>query len=346
MEEENSKSFVEVIKMFAPGTSIRSALNDLLRARMGALIVFETPELSSLIEGGFSIKSKFTPQRLVELAKMDGAIILSRDGKKILYANVMLHPKLDIFSRETGTRHKSAERTAKQVNTITIAVSERKNKISIYYGDEKHELESSSVLLSRASEVLQVLEKQREIFNELLRKFNVLEVNNLVTINDVSTLLRRIEIMKRVAELAKRYLIELGKEGMIISMRLRELVGEIPRLEEYILEDYFGTDSGRILKQIDSLSFDSLLEPPTMYEFLSKEVDDKFVSSKGVRLLKRMGLEEKYFGLLISKFDCLKKILKADDEALFSIFGSIEEVESFKSSLNELKQNILLNKDF
>jgi diadenylate cyclase len=104
----------------------------------------------------------------------------------------------------------------------------------------KHELESASILLSRTSEVLQILEKQREIFNDLLRKFNVLEVNNLVTINDVSNILRRIEVMKRVAEVVKRYLIELGKEGMIISMRLRELVGEIPKVEEYILEDYFG----------------------------------------------------------------------------------------------------------
>jgi diadenylate cyclase len=107
-----------------------------IKSKNGALIVFEVPELASVMEGGFGIKAKFSPQRLVELAKMDGAIILSNDGKKILYANVMLHPNLEIFSRETGTRHKSAERTAKQVRTIAVAVSERKNKISVYYCDE------------------------------------------------------------------------------------------------------------------------------------------------------------------------------------------------------------------
>ncbi len=346
MEEVVSRTFVDVLKIFAPGTSLRSALDDLLRARMGALIVFDTPELASVMEGGFSIKCRFSPQKLVELAKMDGAIILSKDGKKILHANAMLHPNLEIFSRETGTRHKSAERTAKQVNTIVAAVSERKNKISVYYCEEKHELESASVLLARTSEVLQVLEKQREIFNDLLRKFNVLEVNNLVTINDVSNILRRIEMMKRVADLVKRNLIELGKDGMIISMRLRELVGEIPKIEEYLLEDYFNIDSSRILKLVDSLSFDALLESGTMYDLLSNEVSDKFVSPKGIRLLKRMGLEEKALGLLLSNFDCLKKILKADDESLFEVFGSFEDVEFFKSSLNELKQNILLNKDF
>ncbi len=342
---ENKKNFIDVIRMFAPGTSLRSALDDLLRARMGALIVFKTPELDSLMEGGFGIKCKFSPQKLVELAKMDGAIVLSEDGKKILYANVMLHPSLDIFSRETGTRHKSGERTAKQAKTITVTVSERKNKISIYYCDERHELESASILLSRTSEVLQVLEKQREIFNDLLRKFNILEVNNLVTIKDISNFLRRIEISKKVAELIRRYLIELGKEGMIISMRLRELVGDIPKIEEYLLEDYFGMDSKRILSMVESLSFDSLLEQSTVYELLSEEVNDKFVSPKGIRLLSRMGLEEKSLGLLLSKFDCLKRILKASDEELFDVFGSAEDVDYFKNSLNELKQNILLNKD-
>ena len=339
------KNFIDVIKMFAPGTSLRSSLDDLLRARMGALIVFHTPELGPLMEGGFAIKSKFSPQKLVELAKMDGAIVLSDDGKKILYANVMLHPSLDIFSRETGTRHKSGERVAKQAKTIAVTVSERKNKISIYYCDERHELENASVLLSRTSEVLQVLEKQREIFNELLRKFNILEVNNLVTIKDISNFLRRIEITKKVAELIRKYLIELGKEGMIISMRLRELVGDIPKIEEYLLEDYFGVDSKRILKLIEDLSFDVLLESSTIYEILSEEVDDKFVSPKGIRLLSKVGLEEESLGLLLSKFDCLKKILKASDEDLFEVFGSTEDVDCFKNSLNELKQNILLNKD-
>lgn len=339
------KSFIDVLRMFAPGTSLRSALDDLLRARMGALIVFQTPELGSLTEGGFSIKSKFSPQKLVELAKMDGAIILSEDGKKILCANVMLHPSLDISSRETGTRHKSGERIAKQAKTIAVAVSERKNKISVYYCDERHELQSASVLLSRTSEVLQVLEKQREIFNDLHRKFNILEVNNLVTIKDVSNFLRRIEIMKKVAELIRNYLIELGKEGMIISMRLRELVGDIPRIEEYLLEDYFGVDSKRILQSIEDLSFDVLLEHSTIYEILSEEVDDKFVSPRGIRLLSRMGLDEESLGLLLSKFDCLKNILRANDEDLSEVFDSSEDVDHFKDSLSELKQNILLNKD-
>lgn len=342
---EEKKKFIDVIKLFAPGTSLRSALDDLLRARLGALIVFKTPELANLMEGGFSIKSKFSPQKLVELAKMDGAIVLSEDGKKILYANVMLHPSLNIYSRETGTRHKSGERIAIQAKTLAVAVSERKNKISIYYCNERHELENSSIVLSRTSDFLQVLEKQKEIFDDLLRKFNLLEINNLVTIKDISSFLRRIAIAKKVADLIRRYLVELGKEGVVISMRLRELVGDIPKTEEYLLEDYFPGNSKKILHLIGELSFDSLLESSSVYEILFEEMGDMFVSSRGIRLLNKIGLDEKYLGLLLSRFDSLKKILKANDEELLGVFGSSEDVETFKNSLSDLKQNILLNKD-
>jgi len=341
-----SRDFVDVLKMFSPGTALRSALDDLLRARMGALIIFDHPDLRQLFEGGFLIKAKFSPQKLVELCKMDGAVILSDDGKKILNANVMVHPDQNVFSRETGTRHKSAERTARQIKTITVAVSERKNKISVYYCDERHELQNASIISSKASEVLQVLEKQRDLLNDLIRDFNVLEINNLVTIKDVCSVLRRIEITKRVADLIRRYLVELGKEGLILSMRLRELIGEVPRLEEQIIEDYFDEDVNNISRVINSFSFDSLLDPNVIYDYLSNEVKDKFVSPKGVRLLKKIGLEEKYIALLISRFDCLNKIVRAGDDILEPIFDSQEDFENFKTSLTELKQNVFLKKDF
>ena len=118
---------IDVLKMFSPGTSIRSALDDVLRAKLGALIVIDKEGISSIVEGGFKINCKFVPQRLAELSKMDGATILSKDLKKILYANTFLDPNVNIMTKETGTRHKAAERTAKQFNTIVVSVSERKN---------------------------------------------------------------------------------------------------------------------------------------------------------------------------------------------------------------------------
>jgi len=192
---EKEKDFADVLKMFAPGTSIRTSLDDLLRARMGALIVFDNGFLSNIIEKGFVINCKFTTQKLVELAKMDGAIILSRDGKKILSANALLNPNVDLPTSETGTRHKAAERTAKQSKTIVVAVSERKNKISLFYGDISYRLENSSEVLRRATETLHMLEKQKEVFNELLDNLNLLELRKIVSVNDVSLVLQRILLL-------------------------------------------------------------------------------------------------------------------------------------------------------
>ena len=218
---EEEKDFIDVLKIFSPGTTIRTALDDILRARMGALIVVDKEGLSGIVEGGFRVNCRFSAQKLVELAKMDGAIILSKDLKKILYANTLLTPSARTSTKETGTRHKAAERTAKQFGTIVVAVSERKNKITLYFKEEGYFIEKTSEILRRAAETLQILEKQKEIFNDLISHLNVLEMTNLTTTRDVCSVLQTMENVRRISENVKRYLIELGKEGTIVSMRLK-----------------------------------------------------------------------------------------------------------------------------
>jgi len=234
--QEREKDFMDVLKMFAPGTLIRSALDDLSRAGMGALIVLDNGKISPVFQKGFGIHARFSPQRLIEVAKMDGAIILSKNIKKILFANAFLFPSQDIPTKETGTRHKAAERTAKQTGAIVIAISERKNKVSLYKGDKKYELKESSEILRRAAETLQILEKQREGFSEVINHLNLLELQRVVTINDICLVIQKFEIIKRISDVVKRYLIELGKEGAIVSMRLKDLTKGLDKEEELLLE--------------------------------------------------------------------------------------------------------------
>jgi len=231
------KDFMDVLKMVAPGTSIRIAMDDLLNAGMGALIVIDNGNITPAYQKGFGIHSKFSTQKLVELAKMDGAIILSGNVKKILYANSFLSPNPEINTRETGTRHKSAERTAKQTGAIVIAISERKKKITIYQGDKRYELKESSEILRRATENLQILEKQRESFNEAINNLNLMELQRIVTVKDVCGVIQRFEIIKRISEIVKRYLIELGREGAIVSMSLKDLTNGLEKEEELLLKD-------------------------------------------------------------------------------------------------------------
>lgn len=336
--QKSEKEFTDILKMFSPGTSLRTALDDILRAKMGALIVLENENLHSIFEKGFKINSKFSPQRLVELAKMDGAIILSKDAKRILYANAFLFPSTEILTRETGTRHKAAERSAKQAKTLAIAVSQRKNKISIFYCDIHYELESSSEILRRASETLQILEKQRDIFNDLLNNLNLLELKRNVTVKDVCLVLQRLEIIGRVSDVVKRDLIELGREGVIVNMRMKELIGNLDKERELILKDYLNQNYSLAEQMLAKMDFDFLLEPINISRMLFEELHDRAISPKGIRLLSKTNLLDRYVDALIGNFKTLNKILLASDDELLKVLDNEGVVSFFKEELYSLKE--------
>lgn len=343
-KQQDESEFVNALKIFSPGTSIRLAIDDILRAEMGALIVVESDSLHDIIEKGFKINSKFSPQKLVELAKMDGAIILSKDLKKILYANAFLFPDTRIPTRETGTRHKSGERTAVQANTIVIAVSERKNKITLYCKNTRHELEESSEILRKATETLQILEKQVEIFDEALSHLNILEINNLVTISDICNILQKIAIIKKVSEIVKRYLIELGREGIIVSMRLKELTKNLNKDREMILRDYFPSRFETVDTMLDDMNFDFLLETSNLSRVLFEELHDKPITSRGIRLLSKMNLLEKDIDILIQNYETLDRIFRSSKDSLNKFFTNENFVENLSRDLESLKDKILAGK--
>ena len=344
IKAKKEKDFIDVIRMFAPGASIRTALNDLLRARMGALIVIDNGNLDKIIEKGFRVNGKFSPQKLVELSKMDGAIILSNDLKKILYANTLLSPNQGTSTKETGTRHKAADRTAKQAQTIVVAVSERRNKITLYYKERSYELAASSEILRKATATLQTLEKQKEIFNDSLDDLNLLELKRLATINDVSVVLQRLEIIKRISNIIKRYLAELGREGMVINMGLKESIKNLDKEEKMLLKDYFSSNSTFASKLLSRMDFDFLLEPMNISRMLFEELHDKPISPKGSRILSKTNLLERHATVLIKEFKKLDKILVASDEELLKVLGNEGLVTFFKEEIYNLRERISVGK--
>lgn len=343
-EGELGKDFLDILRMVAPGTSLRIALDDFLNAKMGALIVFDNGNLDSIVEGGFKINTKFSAQKLVELAKMDGAIILSKDGKDIINVNTLLVTDSSVHTKETGTRHKAAERTAKQAKTLVIAVSERKNKISVYYGDSSYQLQRSSEVLRRASETLQILEKQRDVFDELLSNLNSLEIRRHSTINDVCMVLQRVEIIKRISDIVQRYLIELGKEGMIVKMRLKELMSGLQKEEELILKDYFPSNHSSSLEILQKMDFDFLLEPMNISRLLFEELHDKNISPKGIRLLGKTNLLDRYVDLLVGNFENLSEILIASNEEILEVLESEAMLSFFREEIYNLKEKVNVGK--
>jgi len=343
-KEKKVLELVDILKIFAPGTSIRLAIDDIQKAGLGALVVLDTENLFEIVEGGFKVNCKFSPQRLVELSKMDGATILSEDMRKILYVNTMLVPSVGVSTKETGTRHKTAERTAKQFGTIVIAISERKNKITLYYNDIKYVLEDTSEILRRATETLNLLEKQKELFDDLLLNLNVLEMTNLINISDVCNVLQRLEIIKRISAMVKRYLIELGKEGIVFSMRLRELTKNLTKERELLLKDYFGAKYSKISTILENMNFDFLLETSNISRMLFEEVHDRTISPRGIRMLSKTNLLEKNKKILMSNFKTLDELLNADDEALLKVLKRKDVVDFFKEELKEVREKIMTGK--
>lgn len=341
---DGKQDFLEVLRIFAPGTAIRTALDDILRAQMGALIVVEKDGLQDILEGGFKTNCRFSAQRLVELAKMDGAIVLSGDLKKILYSNTLLAPGAKVPTKETGTRHKAAERTAKQLGTIVIAVSERRNKITIYFRDQSYNLEQTSEVLRRAAETLQILEKQKEIFNDLISHLNVLEITNLTTTSDVCSVIQSFENVRRISENVRKYLVELGKEGTIVSMRLKELTKNLGKEREFLLKDYFGQKHGKADELLRNMNFDFLLETSNVSRILFGEMHDKPVSPYGLRILSKTNLLDKDAKTLLDSFGGLDKVFDAEREALDDMFKNEILVNSISRDLKNLKEKILVGK--
>ncbi|MBS3090784.1 DNA integrity scanning diadenylate cyclase DisA [Candidatus Pacearchaeota archaeon] len=337
------EDILPILKLVAPGTALSSAIIDITKAKKGALIIVDTQNLQKIIEGGFRVNCRFTPQRLVELSKMDGAIILSKDMKKILYANTLLSPDIRIPTRETGTRHKAAERTAKQFKTIAIAVSERRNTITLYYENLRYSLKNSSEVLSRAIESLQLLEKHCEIFQDLLTNLNVLEFTNLATINDICLIIQRAEIILKISTMIRRYIVELGNEGVLLRIRLKELVKDIEKEEMLVIEDYSKLKARKTKNLFSVLSFEELLDINNILLALACKEEDTPLG-KGSRLLSKAKIEQQDILKLVKSFKNLNTIFESPTEKLAAVLNNESKARKLQKDLIHMKEQVMLGK--
>jgi len=337
--EEKERMVLEYLKKVSPGTGLRTVINDLIRSDLGAIIVFYTPELEKIIEGGFRVNCRFTPQRLFELCKMDGAIIVSQDQRRILFANVMLTPDPTIQTNETGTRHKAAERTAKQVNTFIITVSERKKKTTLFMGPTKIALRSSEEVTREISTTLQVLEKQREIFDELLSKINILEISNMVSVSDICKLIQRAEIILRHSEVLKKDFIEAGKEGNLTNLRYKELVKGVEKKEEELIRDYAKLSLKKTQTLVENLSFEGILELESIARLVFEKELDEPVSPRGFRFLAQLKLSDKEASMIVKEYENLSQILSDETNKLENVLKN--NTINIKEGIEKLRENIV-----
>ncbi len=345
-KEREFEELLSVLKPMTPGTYLRAAIEDIARAGMGALIVLgDSPEVLKITNGGIKIGSKFTPQQLVELCKMDGAIILSDDLKKIVCCNTQLVPDANIDTNETGTRHRAAERTAKQTTRPVIAVSERRKTITLYYKNTRYVLRSSEEILSKATETLRMLEKHREILNELLVNLNILEFTNFITLNEVALCIQRMEIISRIARTIKKYIIELGVEGNLVKMLLKEVIKDLEKEKDLLLKDYSRNwDFSKTA--LPSLSLDELLEPSNIAQILLYSSITDSVKPKGYRLLSKTSISHESVERLMETFGNLQALIDTLSVQSSKLTGLIGEKDTRKlvKDLENLKEQALIGK--
>lgn len=303
--------------------------------------------------GGFYINQDYTPSRLYELAKMDGAIILSEDLKKILYANAQLIPSSNISTNETGTRHRTAERTAKQTGKLIISISQRRNIITIYKGNYKYIVEETSKVLTKANQALQTLEKYRKVFDNKVNLLNEYEFNDIVTLDNVITSIQRAEMVCKIAEEVKAYIYELGEDGILVKMQLEELMEGVEEEELLIIKDYVITkrkkDEQKILEQIRQKISENLIDSDKIAYLLGYENFENYeeiaVYTKGYRILNKIPrLPANIITNMIKSFKSFQYILAADIEKLDAVEGIGEiRARTIKQSLKRMQEQFIFD---
>lgn len=351
-EEKTDEKLLKVLRTVAPGTQLREGMENILRAKTGGLIIIgDTPEVMEITEGGFAVNADFTPARLYELAKMDGAIVLSKDAKKILAANTQLVPNQNIPSSETGIRHRTAERVARQTNTLVISISQRRSVITTYKGNLKYVLKDIGVILSKANQAIQTLEKYRSVMDKVLVELSALEFRDASTLFDVARVIQRVEMVLRVVKEIDRYISELGVEGRLITMQMEELVAKVEDEELLVIQDYataIGEKSpSDILSVIRSWPAEDILDLSLIARALgypgSASILDQHVSPRGYRILGKIPrLPQPVIDNLVKAFEALNRILVASIEELDDVEGIGEvRARSIREGLNRYREQLL-----
>lgn len=345
---------IDILKIVAPGTEFRQGLDNILKAKTGALIVVgDSKEVMDIVDGGFYINEEYSSSKLYELAKMDGAIVVSSDLKRILLANTQLIPSYNIETQETGTRHRTAERTAKQTGALVISISQRRNIITLFKGNFRYVIEDTAKVLTSANQALQTVEKYKTVFDNKLSILNEYEFNDIVTLENVITAIQRAEMVMKVVVEVQNKIFELGEEGRLIEMQLEELVGGLEKEELLIIKDYIAQNKKKtpekVLTEIENLDYDELMNVQIIAKILGYErldnYDELSVITRGYRLLNKVPrMPNNIVENLVKKFKSFQNILVADIPELDEVEGIGEvRARAIKQSLKRMQEQFVFD---
>lgn len=356
MRIKDDSKIKNILKIVSPGTNLREGLENILRAKTGGLIVLsDNEEVMKLVDGGFYINSEYSPAYIYELAKMDGAIVLSKDAKKILLANTQLVPDSTIPTVETGTRHRSGERVAKQTNELVVSISQRRNIITLFKGNTRYVINESAKVLARANQAMQTLEKYKVAFDDIISIINEFEFDDIVTLQNVVTAIQRAELSMRVVSEVNGYIIELGDEGRLIELQLDELSKDVEEAENLLIRDYLvePLTAEQIVEDISSLSRNELMDSNNIarklgYVNIDKALDDIEIPSRGYRQLSKIPKTPiSVIENMNKKLGDFQHIIRATIDELDDVDGIGEiRAQNIKQGIKRMHEQVIYDSKF
>ncbi len=340
------KMKLEILQLVAPGTPLRAGIENVLRANTGGLIVVGYNEkVRSIVDGGFKINCPCTPSTLYELAKMDGGIILNEKADTIILANAQLVPDIGIPSTETGMRHRTAERVARETKSLVVAISQRRNVITLYQGNFRYALKDIGVILAKANLAIQTLEKYKAVLHQSIVVLGALEYEEAVTYADLLQVFHRYLMVLRIKAELVTYLNELGTEGRLIRLQMNEILVDIESEGKWLIKDYTfdkNEDPDHIVLKLKELAIQESLDESMMLKVLGYNGYihlDEVIHARGYRMLHKIPrLPGLIIENLVQQFGNFSDIHKATVEELDDVEG-IGEVRA-----NKIKEGLRLLK--
>ena len=354
-DPRKDRKLLSALSQVAPGTPLRAGIEDIIRAQLGALIVVGEPnELAFLFSGGMRLDLPLTPQLLYELAKMDGAIIVNSELSKLVYANVQLMPDPTIASEETGTRHRTAERVAKQTGALVTSISQQRETVTLFVGDVRYQLGEISEVLARTNQALGTLETYRTRLDQGLTRLTALEFQSAVMLDDVLVVLQRAEMTMRMAQEIERNCVELGEEARLIRMQLDELMEDVPREKSAIVYDYElsgdAAAASAVLEKLAELPYERLIEFEELAALLGYPADanplDYTVQPRGYRVLAHIPrLPDSVIRKIVGDFENLDAVIRASHRDLEAVDGvGAVRAREIREGLRRLQEHNLVDR--
>jgi diadenylate cyclase len=353
MEPRSDDIILSALERVAPGTELRESLDYIISANTGALLVIgDEPAVEKISNGGFALSAPFTPQRLFELAKMDGAISLDAACLTILRANVHLVPDPSLRTSETGMRHRTAERVSRQTSALVISVSQRRDLVTLYCGGEKVILEAIEVVLAKANQALQTLQRFRVRLDEESERLTALEFEDAVTVGDVVGVLQAQLMVHRVAREVGRYVTELGSEGRLVGLQAAELTAGVEEDHLVLLRDYVAEPGPRRASVVRAVLAQStreqVLDGAALAQSMgyppSTDVLEYHLQPRGYRVLRRVPmLPGTVANRLVDRFGTLAGLLQASEAELDDVDGvGARRARAIRDGLRRIREHSTL----